>query len=184
MKERRLKSNFAFRLMSLKFRLRDLIRPPLTILQESGLNPGMAVLDFGCGPGSFSVAAARVVGPEGCVYALDIHPLALRSVRRAAARLRLDNLVAISASNLAELDAGCIDVVLLYDVLHHIPDQPSTLADIHRVLKVGGILSVSDHHLRPEVLGTAVTAGGLFRPDGRGRWTFRFARVPAGEEGA
>jgi len=61
-------SNLGFRLMSLMFCVRDWLRPPTRILQESGVRPGMAVLDFGCGRGGFSLAAASLVGPEGHVY--------------------------------------------------------------------------------------------------------------------
>jgi hypothetical protein len=43
---RRIQSCLAFRLMSLEFRLRDLIRPPLKILREAGMKPGMSVLDL------------------------------------------------------------------------------------------------------------------------------------------
>jgi len=51
-------SNLGFRLMSLMFCVRDWLRPPTRILQKAGVRPGMAVLDFGCGPGGFSLAAA------------------------------------------------------------------------------------------------------------------------------
>lgn len=56
-------SNFSFRLMSAEFRIRDWLHPPIKILQEAGVHRGMTVLDFGCGPGGFSLAAAQLVGP-------------------------------------------------------------------------------------------------------------------------
>ncbi len=175
-------NNLLFRLMALHFRLRDRIRPPLNVLREVGLRPGMAVLDFGCGPGEFSLAAGRLVGPDGRVYALDICPLALESVRRAALKQGLGNIRTVPADALAELPEGVIDVVLLYDVLHDIREPASTLSGIYRILKSGGTLSVSDHHLRPQVLSDTVSAGGYFRPVRCGRWTFRFERTPAGGE--
>jgi len=85
-------SNLGFRLMALEYRLRDLLRPPDWILRQVGVRPGMDVLDLGCGPGSFSLAAAGLVGPEGSVYAVDIHPLAIRRVGRAANRLGVSHL--------------------------------------------------------------------------------------------
>jgi len=66
-----MQSDFSFRVMSLKFRLRDFFRPPERILREAGIRNGMTVLDFGCGPGGFSLAAAKLVGPGGRVYAAD-----------------------------------------------------------------------------------------------------------------
>ena len=85
-----MQSDFSFRVMSLEFRLRDFFRPPERILREAGIRNGMTVLDFGCGPGGFSLAAAKLVGPDGRVYAVDNHPLARdnRSESRRPAGLR------------------------------------------------------------------------------------------------
>lgn len=170
----RLQSNMGFCLMSLAFWLRDMVRPPAKILAEAKLRPGMTVLDFGCGPGGFSLAAARSVGPEGRVYAVDIHPLAVRSVQRAAAKQGLDNVRTIRGNNVAELGAHSIDIILLYDVLHDLPDPKLILEELHRVLKPEGLLSVSDHHLGDEAILSAISADGQFRFAGRGCWTHRF----------
>jgi ubiquinone/menaquinone biosynthesis C-methylase UbiE len=169
-----LQSNLGFRLMSLKFRIRDWLRPPIRILQEAGVRAGMTVLDFGCGPGGFSLAAAGLVGPEGHVYALDIHPLAIRSVQCVAARRGSSNIQTILGNNMAELGTRSIDIVLLYDVLHDIREPMLTLGEIRRVLKSEGVVSVTDHHLSKEVLLTTITTGGYFRLTGRGTWTYRF----------
>ena len=45
---------------------------PEEFLRQSGLMDGMSVVDYGCGPGLFTMAAANVVGAQGLVYALDI----------------------------------------------------------------------------------------------------------------
>ena len=60
--------------MSLIFWLRDKVVPPLQVLNEVGIEPGYSVLDFGCGPGGFTIAAAKLVGTSGEVFAADIHP--------------------------------------------------------------------------------------------------------------
>jgi len=181
MKERPLQSVFRFRLMALELRVRDLIRRPLKILQEAGIRDGMAVLDFGCGPGSFSLAAARLVGREGRVYALDIHPLPIRSLQRAAAKRDINNIQTMLAGSIAEIPSESIDVILLYDILHDISDPAPAFAEMCRVLKPEGALSVSDHHLQDEALLAAVTAGGLFMLASRGRWTYRFERTNPSE---
>ena len=54
-----------FRLMALGFMFRDLPNPPEKILKEADIGPGDRVLDFGCGPGSYSLAAAKLVGEKG-----------------------------------------------------------------------------------------------------------------------
>jgi len=173
---RSLYSNVAFRAMALLFRLRDLIHPPVRTLEDAGIKPGMTVLDFGCGPGAFSIAAAQLAGPDGKVYALDIHPLAVRSVQRAAARRGIGNIKPIRGDSLSEIPAESIDTVLLYDLLHEVENPIPTLAAIHRVLKPKGVLSVTDHHLKEDVLGT-VTGTGRFRLVRRGRRTVTFERA-------
>jgi MinD superfamily P-loop ATPase len=165
-------------------RLRDLIRPPQKVLVEAGVRNGMSVLDFGCGPGGFSMAAAGLVGPEGRVYSLDLHPLALECVWRAAERRDLKNVQAISANRMGRIPTESVDLALLYDVLHIQPDLSATrgiLEAIHRVLKPKGVLSVSDHHLREPSLLSIVTGNGLFRLVRSTRWTFQFEKTEAGE---
>jgi len=70
-------SNFDFKFMSLGYKFRDLFLPRLNILEEVGIKPGFHVLDFGCGPGSYIIPLAKLVGESGKVYAMDIHPLAI-----------------------------------------------------------------------------------------------------------
>jgi ubiquinone/menaquinone biosynthesis C-methylase UbiE len=77
-------SNLHFRGMTLLFRVRDFIYPRERILEEAGIKPCFQVLDFGCGPGGYEVAAAGLVGNGGRVYALSVsdHHLGDRLVDR------------------------------------------------------------------------------------------------------
>ena len=163
MTKQRTQSGVGFRLMSLEFRLRDWLHPPVKILQEIGVRPGMAVLDFGCGTGSFTLAAAGIAGPVGRVYALDIHPLAIESVQRAASKKRINNITTILGSSIDTLPGKTIDMILLFDTLHDIAEPVPVLADMHRVLKPDGRLIVSDHHLESKTLIAIVSTNGLFR---------------------
>jgi len=171
-------SNLGFRLMALEYRLRDLLRPPDWILRQVGVRPGMDVLDLGCGPGSFSLAAAGLVGPEGSVYAVDIHPLAIRRVGRAANRLGVSHLQVIHGHELSRVPDESVDIALLFDVLHEIREPGPTLAEIRRVLRQHGVLAVADHHLEEASLLHTVTGDSLFRlvPGGRGALRFEPTR--------
>ena len=176
MKKPHLQSNLAFHLMSMGSRLRDWL-PPIKILQEAGVHFGMTVLDFGCGPGGFSLAAARLVGPEGCVYAMDIHPLAVKSVQRAADKQGFNNIQTVFGGSLVDVPEGSVDIALLYDVLHDLPDPGLTLVELRRVLKSKGVISVSDHHLKEAPLRSIVTGSGHFRLIRSNRWTFQFEKT-------
>jgi ubiquinone/menaquinone biosynthesis C-methylase UbiE len=170
-------SNLGFRVMAWMLKRRD--RPEFfgPILAEAGISRGMTVLDFGCGPGSFSVAAAQIVGPIGNVYALDVHPLAILGVRARIEKSGLDNMTAI----LSDCDTGLADesinVALLYDVFHMLKEKERVLAEICRILKADGILSFSDHHLGEEMIVVPVTAGGKFKLVRRGARTYSFVKI-------
>lgn len=91
-------TRLAFTLMTVLFRVRDAIWPPEVSLRELGLMQGHTLLDFGCGPGSYSIAGARLVGPAGRIYAVDINPLAVKRVQKAATRRSLGNISAIGGT--------------------------------------------------------------------------------------
>ncbi len=89
------KSNLDFKLMSFFYKFRDLINPRLNILKDVGIKPGSHVLDYGCGPGGYTTAIAKLVGESGKVYALDIHPLAVQMVKNIALKNQLTNVETI-----------------------------------------------------------------------------------------
>ena len=155
-------SNIAFNGMSFLFKIRDLISPWRTVLEETGLRLGDRVLDYGCGPGGYTVAAARLVGPGGEVYALDTNPIAASAVRRTAAKERLDHVTVIVADSPADVPSRRVDVAILHDVLHELDDPSGVIAGLDRSLKRGGLLAVSDHHMSEAAILAAVSSGRLF----------------------
>jgi ubiquinone/menaquinone biosynthesis C-methylase UbiE len=169
-------SNRSFKMMTLSYKLRDLRLPRRKILAEVDIRPGFSVLDFGCGPGGYIRPLADRVGEYGEVYALDIHPLAVARVERIATRKHLSNVGTILSRCETGLDSGSLDVVLLYDIFHHLSDREGVLQELYRVLRPGGILSFSDHHMKEIDIVAEVTVGRLFRPVRRGRRTYTFSR--------
>jgi ubiquinone/menaquinone biosynthesis C-methylase UbiE len=160
-------SNFHFRFMSLGFWFRDTFLPPKNILKEAGIKPGFSVLDYGCGPGGYSIAAAGIVGDSGKVYALDVHPLAVRMVQDTARKRGLTNVKTILSDCGTGLPDDSIDIVLLYDTLHILNDPGGVLEEIHRVLRPKGILSISDHHMTKDEITSRTTAKDLFSLSGK-----------------
>ncbi len=167
-------SDLSFKIMALKFKIRDKLNPPEKILEAVGVKPGMSILDYGCGPGSFSVAASRMVGDGGRVYALDINPLALQYVEKSINEHGLNNIKLVPGDRFENLPDKSMDMILLYDVLHKFKKAPEVLAGIKRVLKPEGILSVSDHHLRESTVFEKVTTRALFVHASHTRWTIEF----------
>ncbi len=178
--KRRRHNWLTYRLEMLVIRVRDRFRSPMKVLEEAGVGTGMVVVDFGCGPGGFTLACARMVGLRGKVYAVDVQRAALERVRRVATRRGLKQVQALHGSRIEEVPEGSADVALLYDVLH-IPAEPegveAMLQATWRVLKPGGVLSARDTHLGETELAEVVTRGGLFRQSGVGKRQVQFAKV-------
>ena len=170
-------NSLGFKLMSLMFKVRDLLRPRSDVLTEAEIIPGFTVLDFGCGPGGYITPLVELVGPSGKIYALDIHPLAIQEVKKIAKRKRLHNILTIESDCHTGLPDKSVDTVLLYDVFHDLVQPDDVLRELHRVLKTDGILSFSDHHMKDEEVLKRVINTGIFIFIGKGNKTYKFAKT-------
>lgn len=172
-----MESNAGFRLMALSFKIRDILRPRIAILKEADIKPGYYVLDYGCGSGSYIPDTARLVGESGLVYALDVHPLAIKMVQNLATKMKLEHVKTIRSDCRTGLPDKSLDVVLLYDTFHDLDRPDEVLKEIHRSLKSAGTLSFSDHHMTEEEIVSKVTEHGLFRLLRKGKRTYSFLKV-------
>ncbi len=150
-----------FTFMTFIFRIRDYFKPPRRVLENNGVSTGMQVLDYGSGPGSFSVAAAQLIGATGKVFAADMNPQAIEMVQKKARKHGLGNIEIIQTDCKTSISAQTIDFVLFLDTLHFIANPPELLREFHRVLKVNGALLFDDHHLG-EAGNDIITKSGLF----------------------
>ena len=115
---------------------------PEEFLRQSGLTAGMAVVDYGCGPGLFTMAAANVVGERGLVYALDIEPTMVALVAGRAAEAGLDNVkAALNKGILAQLPDASADFGICALVMHYFDREEERLGvarELGRLVKSGG----------------------------------------------
>lgn len=127
---------------------RGWIQPPKDIIRFSNIEFGSNVLEIGSGSGFFTIPAARAVGEEGRVAALDIQQAMLDKI---SGKLKSDEnkglknikLVRASAYDIP-YPAESFDVVFTVAVLQEIPEPHKALLEAHRVLKKGGTVSVSE----------------------------------------
>jgi ubiquinone/menaquinone biosynthesis C-methylase UbiE/uncharacterized protein YbaR (Trm112 family) len=129
---------------------KKLMRP---VLDRLGIIPGEHVLELGPGPGAFSIDAARRAGPEGRLTVVDIQPAMIAKVEerfRAAGITNAETRVA-GAYELPLADSS-IDRAFLVTVLGEIADPRRALAELHRVLRPGGVLSVTEEFSDPDYL--------------------------------
>ncbi len=170
------KSALCFKLMSIAFKIRDFFSPRINVLNEVGIKPGNSVLDYGCGPGGYILPLLSLIGEAGKIFALDIHPLAIKSAEDISTKNRLGNVKTIHTDCETGLPEQSVDVVLLYDTYHDLNNPDEVLQEINRILKPKGILSFSDHHMIDEAIKDKITKDNLFNLQKMNSKTYTFSK--------
>jgi ubiquinone/menaquinone biosynthesis C-methylase UbiE len=155
-------SNISFRIMSFFFRIRDFFKPPSEKLEKFNIKNGDYVLDYGCGPGSYTIEAAKMVNSNGKVYAADIHPIAIKKVKKKAQKENLKNITTILIDHKIGLENNSVDIIICFDVLHEVQNQQEVLKEFHRLLKPNGLLAFDDHHFEEKEIIDKLTSQNLF----------------------
>ena len=132
------------------------------LLRDSMVVPGAVVLDYACGPGLFTIPAAKIVGNSGHVFAADVNPLMIKDILDYAAREGLENVTTIETSADTGLESESVDVALLFDCFNFFSDPFPILTELHRVLKGEGLLSLAVEHEEIEGAVTTIENTGLF----------------------
>ena len=171
-------SGFAFKMMTyVGMPIRNLFMQPNKMFAEVEIEPGCRALDYGCGPGVFSIMLAEKIGQSGLVYALDIHHLAVKTVEQKAQKKGLTNIKTILSSCSTSLPDNSLDLIIFFDVFHVLDNQEEVLMELHRVLKPDAIMYFSNHHMKENYIVSTLTNRGLFKLKSKGRKTFRFSKV-------
>ena len=117
---------------------------PKKTLATLGLKKGMSVADFGCGYGTFAIAAAEIVGKSGKVYAIDMDPKMLRAVSERASKKRLKNVTPILAdiSTMKKWREPLVDFLLLANIIHGTKSKVRLLKAARDTLRLNGIIAI------------------------------------------
>ena len=121
------------------------------ILDQVGIRPGERVLELGPGPGAFTVEAALRVGPEGKLIAVDIQPQMIAQVEQRVRQAGLSNVEThVADAHDLPLEDGSVKRAFLVTVLPEIPDQARALAELYRVIRPDGLLSITEEFFDPD----------------------------------
>jgi ubiquinone/menaquinone biosynthesis C-methylase UbiE len=119
------------------------------IMTKARIKERMRVADLGCGTsGHFVFPAAKIVGPHGIVYAVDILKPSLESIARRARQENIQNIATVWSDlevyRATKIETESLDVALLINTLFHSQKRAEILRESIRLLKRGGFLLVVD----------------------------------------
>lgn len=121
---------------------RDVWQMPDRVIAALGLKPGMSVGDIGAGTGYFSMRLAKAAGVS--VYAVDIEPAMIDHLKKRAAAEKLMNVTAVLASATSPNLPVPVDVVLVVDTYHHLPNRSTYFRELRKSLEPGGRVAIID----------------------------------------
>lgn len=104
---------------------------------------GMTALDFGCGPGFFTLELARLVGSSGRVIAVDLQPGMLARVRAKVQGTALEPRLTLHQCQPNAIGLSTpVDFALAFYVLHELPDPAAFLTELRQLLPAHGQLLI------------------------------------------
>ena len=110
----------------------------------AGLSAGQAVLDVGTGRGALIYPALELIGPTGCITAIDIASEMVARTEADIERKRIPNVTVVQMGvESLDLPADSFDAALSGFAVHILPQPEPALSEIWRVLKPDGLFAFS-----------------------------------------
>jgi len=112
---------------------------PESLLRQLALAPGMTVADIGAGTGYYTWQLAKLVGPGGRVYAVDVQPEMISMLDSQTAKRGVPNVVSVlGTETTVKLPLASVDLAIMVDVYHELAYPSEVLNSIVGALKPGG----------------------------------------------
>ena len=114
------------------------------LLAQAGIEPGMRVLDIGCGGGDVALEVARLVGPTGSVIGVDSDADLLAVAEQRMAAEVVHNVVSQQATVPRIPLDGPVDAIVGRLILIHLPDPVAAVREMRTLVRPGGIMAFQD----------------------------------------
>jgi len=126
--------------------LRKILITPLALADRLHLTEASRVLEVGCGSGVFSVEVARRIS-RGHLELLDLQLEMLAKAKRKVEAASLSQVVSYAQGNATTLPFAedAFDIAFLVTVLGEVAVRRKCLQELYRVIRRGGILSITEH---------------------------------------
>jgi SAM-dependent methyltransferase len=122
---------------------RDSWQMPVRVIETLAPAPNASIADIGAGTGYFTVRLAKAV-TSGTVYAVDIEPAMLEHIRTRAASEHLANIVTVQAGATSAKLPKPVDLVIIVDTYHHLPNRAAYFRELAQSLAPGGRVAIID----------------------------------------
>lgn len=128
---------------------------PERILSYLNLGVCSIIADVGCGPGWFTLEAARKMKGEGLVYGIDVSQEMLDRLKQRAQEAGLGNIYPVFAEDDAEypVPTESLDAVLLANIYHEVDPATNFLGELKRMMKPASICLVVEWKVEPTPVG-------------------------------
>jgi len=113
-------------------------------LEVIDIEPGMNILDVGCGTGSLTIAAKRRQGIDGTVVGIDPSSNMVNLAQDKAEKAQVEAAFQVGVIEKIDFPEDHFDLVLSSLMMHHLPDELKRegLLEVYRVLKPNGTLLI------------------------------------------
>jgi ubiquinone/menaquinone biosynthesis C-methylase UbiE len=122
--------------------IRRWLQPPSELVEKLSINPGDAVMDFGCGPGFYTIELAKKARK---VMAVDLSPEMLKKAQNKAVKKGVKNIEFLQSDGKnIKVEDSSVDLILLVAVYHEVGESQTVLAEFRRILKPTGKLVIAE----------------------------------------
>lgn len=124
---------------------RDSAKETEQVFALMNLKSGMSVADIGAGSGYYTIRLAKLLGPDGRVFAQDVMPNYLRDLNARIFKAKLPTVtVSRGEPHDPRLPANSIDAAVLVHMYHEIAQPYAFLHNLSVAMKPGGIIGILD----------------------------------------